>query len=569
MSSSGDPGHGHVIVTGHDLDLTIEDVVWVARGNEDGSFPHVELHPETIDRLRRMRTGIQQKIDENEVMYGVNTGCGSNRDITITRDHLDRYQLKYIKTHAVGFGDFIDPEVIRAMMLLRVNSFAQGYSGISIELCEAILTLLNHNIVPAVPRHGSVGASGDLIPLAHLGAVIIGRPWAKVFYQGEIVSANELIEELGLLADGQEALHVLGPKEAMGLTNGATYILSITVLAVHDLSELVDLADLGLALHVEAIRGEMNAFDDRVHKARRHEGQRDSAEHIRNLLRGSRRATREAQQILFPIDKCSIEDKPCAKRCSIVDSETGARSKGPRVQDRYSVRCTPQVHGGVRTALEHLRCIVEHEINAATDNPLIFEREGGFDVLSAGNFHGTPLALPIDYVLNSMAVLAHISNKRFYALLESIRSFGLPNDLSGGKDEDNTGFMIVQYASAGLVMKIQTLAAGHSRLSIDTSAGQEDFVSNGANGALALREAVDLLAQVLATEILAGCQGIDLGNKHLPEELQLLGEGTQLAYNLVREHISMLDEDRDLYPDLQTMLQLIEDGSLHAEIADL
>ena len=569
MSSKGDPGHGHVIyLTGHGL--TIEDAVLVARGDANGVFPRVELHPEARDHMAQMRAEIEKKIEAREVMYGINTGCGSNKDIALEPEELDRYQRKYIKTHAVGFGDFVDPEVIRVMMLLRVNSFAVGNSGVTLGLCNSILELLNRNIIPAVPKYGSVGASGDLIPLAHLGAVLIGRPWAKVFFNGDLRDANTVLLEEGLIDEDHDTLHELSAKEAMGLTNGATYILSLAVLGVYDAQQLVELSDLGVALHLEAVRGELNAFDDRVHLARQHQGQISAAAHIRGLVKDSHRTTKKAQAVMLPFDSCPRDDAPCAKKCP--PKEDGKQVKGPRVQDRYSVRCAPQVHGAVRQAITHLASTVVLEMNASTDNPLIFpskKKPGDYDVLSAGNFHGEILAIPIDGVLIALANLANISNARLYALLEDKRSYGLPNDLSGGEEQDNTGFMIAQYSVAGLVMQMMGLAAGHSRFSIPTSAGQEDYVSNGANAALALRESLGFLEKVLAVEILAGCQAIDLGTPHLGEEHSKLGAGTQLAYDLVREHVAKMGEDDDLYPDIHDVLALVEDGTLHAEISDL
>ena len=331
MSSKGDPGHGHVIqLTGRDR--TIEDTVMVARGDADGVFPWVELHPETRDHMALMRDEIDKKVEACELHYGITSGCGSNKDVAIPPEELDRYQRKYVKTHAVGFGDFVDPEVIRAMMFLRVNSFAVGNSGITLELCDSILDLLNRNIIPAVPKYGSVGASGDLIPLAHLGAVLIGRPWAKVFFNGVLRDANTVLLEEHLIDQDRTTLHELSAKEAMGLTNGATYILSLAVLAVHDAQHLVELSDLGVALHLEAVRGELDAFDERRHVARRHQGQIDAAAHILGLVAGSHRTTEEAQLVMLPYDKCPRDDNPCRKKYPPKADDT--QVKGPRVQDR-------------------------------------------------------------------------------------------------------------------------------------------------------------------------------------------------------------------------------------------
>ncbi len=543
MSTTGEPGHGRVILTGRDL--TSAQVVLVARGS-NGGFPQVVLSDERRAHMTRMRDAAERKITDGEIMYGVNTGCGSNRDRVISSEDLARYQVKYVKTHACGSGEPIHTEVVRAMMLLRVNSFAVGNSAMTLELCDLLLDLLNRNIVPAVPEFGSVGASGDLVPLAHIGTILIGVSGAQVYYHGELRDALEVFEGEGLQH------HTLRAKEAMGLTNGSTFMLSIATLALNDAKGLLDLANLDVALHMEAIRGEGNAFDARIHEARGQQGQIWVASQVRALLEGSQRTTRAAQAVNFPFESSSC----------MPDG-----SKGPRVQDAYSVRVAPQAHGAAADSLIFFEAVVQRELNAATDNPLVFEKEdGGFDVLSGGNFHGDPLAIPLDTLAIALAKLGSIVERRLYRLLNPAFNSGLPANLSGTDASDDTGFMIVQYSQASRVMHNMGLAAGCSTLNIPTSMGQEDYVSNGANSAWVIRKSLGNLRTILAMSLLADCQAVDLGSRYLEEGMLWLGAGTQRAHDLIREHVPMMEEDRFLYPDIQTVRRLIMDGSLIAAL---
>ncbi|KKR54670.1 MAG: Histidine ammonia-lyase [Parcubacteria group bacterium GW2011_GWA2_40_23] len=531
-------GDGHVIhLKGK---LSFLEVVRIARAHTS-DFPMVRLDPEVRDRMVVIR-GWLEKLIPRRVMYGINTGCGSNRNKIIPLADLIRYQKKYIMTHAVGFGQPLPREVVRAMMLLRVNSFSLNNSAMTVQLCELILDLLNMDITPVIPEFGSVGASGDLVPLAHLGAVLIGLPWAEVFYKGERRNAREVFTEVKL------EHHVLQPKEAMGLTNGATFILANAALGVHDAFGLLTLANLGAALHAEAIRGELNAFDARIHEARHQDGQQIVASELRDLLAGSLRTTSEAQKIDFPDEKKRPDRR---------------KRKGSRVQDAYSLRCAPQAHGAVYDALLNLATIVQNEINASTDNPLVFAgKRGKLSVLSGGNFHGDPLAIPLDAAIIALAKLASISNARLYRLLNPAWSFGLPADLAGSDDEDNTALMIAQYAVASRVMHAQGLAgAAFSALSIPTSMQQEDYVSNGANSAWGLRKTLGDLRSVLAVELLAGCQAVDLGTPHLGD-LAVLGQGTKRGYDCIRQYVPMMHEDRSLYPDIQRVRELVTKGEL-------
>jgi len=529
-------GRKEIVIDGHSL--TIQDVIDIARG-VDGVYSQVVLSETASNLIKERRDALDPRID-TEIMYGINTGCGSNKHKIIPRDHLDRYQRKYGMTHSVGVGPNLPKEQVRAMMLLRVNSFALGNSGVTLELCEGILRLLNLDIIPVIPSYGSVGASGDLIPLAHLGAVLIGLK-SQVFYQGQIHDTATALALAGIPKFKLE-LHA---KEAMGLTNGATLILAQAILGLKDAEDLLEIANLNTAFGLEAIRGEQNAFDTRIHEARHQVGQIHVAATIRQLILGSRRATQEAQRVCF----CGKNaEKPC-KKCGKI-----------RVQDAYSTRCVPQAHGAVWDALEYLRQIILREINSSTDNPLIFETDNGFDVLSGGNFHGDTLAIPLETVGIALAKLAIISNCRLYRLLSAHYNSGLPQDLSGDTDEshtDNTGFMIVQYMVASRVNRAAQLANPATTINIPTSDGQEDYVSMGSNSALKFLEILENVEYVLSAELLLSCQAVSLGERHLPEELRQLGAGTDKAYRLVRQHIPCVNEDEQLAPWVNEALDLV------------
>jgi histidine ammonia-lyase len=531
----GRPKIHEVVLDGHSL--TIDQVILVARGDGHDNYPNVSLSEKAHARIKARRDALEPLID-TRVMYGINTGCGSNRHRIIPRKDLDGYQRKYIMTHAIGVGPNLPKEQVRAMMLLRVNSFAVGNSAVTIELCERILWLLNRDIIPVIPAYGSVGASGDLIPLAHLGAVLIGLP-SDVIYLGHIEPISRVYS-----VHKMEAL-TLHAKEAMGLTNGATLILAQAILGLSDATELLDIANLNTALGLEAIRGEYDAFDERIHLARNQQGQIQVAKDIRALILDSRRISQEAQKICFCGEKA---EKPC-KACGKI-----------RVQDAYSTRCAPQAHGAFWDTLDSLRQIILREINASTDNPLIFEKDEGFDVLSGGNFHGDSLAIPLEATGIAMAKLASISNSRLFRLLSKYFNSGLPQDLSGDNDDehtDNTGFMIVQYLVASRVNRAAQLANPAATINVPTAEMQEDYVSMGSNSALKFLEILENVEYVLAMELLLSCQAISLAEKNLPENLRQLGIGTGKAFSLVRENIPCVKEDIQLKPLVDKAVELV------------
>lgn len=535
-----------VKVTGHAL--TIEQVVAVAR-----SHAKVEIDAAAFERLEAMRRGLEACIARGDVIYGVNTGCGSRKTTVLSANELSDYQMGYIPAHCCGYGEPLPEEVVRAAMLIRLNSFLRGNSGLRPEISQRLLDFLNKGITPVVPRYGSVGASGDLVPLAHMTAALIGLPNGRV----TIVSADGGSQEL----DSAQALKlfqlepiVLQAKEAMGLTNGANFIAGIGCLAVHDGWQLFEQANLALALSLEAIRGEANAFDARLHDARPLPGQERTAEMVRQFTKGSQRMTDDTRLVNLR------DEKPTCDKSG---------KKVPRVQDAYSFRCAPQIHASTFHALAHAAEILALEINSSTDNPLLFEDGENFRTLSGGNFHGQPLATVLEYVTIALAPLAGASDRRFFALLDPKSSFGLPADLAGPKP-GNTGLMILQYAGASLVNQIGQRCNPCSVHSVPTSANQEDWVSMGMNSALNLRETLPMIRWVLAAELLAAAQGIRLIEPQMSTMEYKLGRGTNVAcevikYELFQERGTDHEKWFSDYPPNEAADRLsrkLEDGSL-------
>ncbi len=516
--------------------LSINEVVLAARG-ENGFYPHISLGIEAEQRLLDHRRGVELAIQAKKIMYGVNTGVGSKKGVVVPERDILLYQKHYIRAHSTGIGEPFAPEVVRAAMVLRVNSFTKGNSGISLELCRSILQLYNHNIIPVVPQQGSVGSSGDLAPLAHLGAALIGLPEQNVWYNGQCMPAPEALKLANI-----EPIQ-LGAKEAMGLTNGATFSLALTILDYVDALHLFGMANLVMALSLEAIRGEMNAFDSRIHEARNHLGQILVAKDIRSFLAGSQWVTEETRN----------------KKLNGENKENDFPPK-PRVQDAYSFRCHAQVAGSVYQVLEYTRSILEAEINASTDNPLVFKVEGkddNFDVLSGGNFHGEPIAHAADFLKIAVQSLANISNSRFYALLSSHTSYGLPNDLAGPSNREvNTGLMILQYSVASIVSENKVLCHPASVDSIPTSAGQEDYVSMAPIAARHLRQVVENTYKVVAAELIAACQGISLVQETLDNPS--LGKVTAKVYHSFRQLVPMIDDDQFLHTIWQQAISFLK-----------
>lgn len=481
----------------------------------------IGLSEEAEDKIKRSRDTVERLIEKGEVIYGLNTGFGKFSTKKISHDKIIQLQENLIISHAAGTGDFLDDEIAKTMILLRLNALAKGHSGIRLSTLEKFIDIFNKDIIPLIPEQGSVGASGDLVPLAHMVLPILGK--GKVKYKGEIVDSK-----IALQKEEIEPIK-LASKEGLALINGTQMMAAIESLGIIKAKRLVLVADLALALSLEGLKGITEPFDDDIHKLRPHPGQQKSAENIRKLINGSR--------LMEDIDKT-------------------------RVQDSYTLRCGPQIHGATRDSLTHVIEIVEREMNSVTDNPLIFpERE---QVLSGGNFHGQPLALTSDYLKMAVSELGNVSERRTAKLVDSSLNNGLEMFLTkhGGL---NSGYMIAQYTSASIVSENKVLAGPSSIDSIPTSANQEDHVSMGSISARNLYKICDNVAQILAIELITAAQAVDLRTDNPQRDL---GNGTLMIYEKVRENVDFLEEDRILYPEMLKMKEVIESNKFIDELND-
>lgn len=493
-----------VIITGNTL--TLEEIVRVCR-----NYEQVELSDSAKDKILKSRKIVDDFVDNEDVVYGITTGFGKFSDVSISKEESKLLQKNLIVTHAVGAGKPFAAEIVRGIILLRINNLAKGYSGAKLETIQTMIEMLNKKVHPIVPEKGSLGASGDLAPLSHMVLPMIGLGEAE--YNGEIMLGAEAMEKAGI------PVIELTSKEGLALINGTQVMTSVGALTVYDAINLIKASDIAAALSFEAQNGIVTALDHKVHEVRPHKGQVDSARILNQLLADSRMTTKQGEI---------------------------------RVQDAYSLRCTPQIHGASKDAINYVKEKVEIEINSVTDNPIIFPET--LEGISGGNFHGQPMALSFDFLGIALAELANISERRLERLVNPSLS-GLPAFLveHGGL---NSGFMIVQYSAAALVSENKILAHPASVDSIPSSANQEDHVSMGTIAARKAREIMENVRRVLSMEIMCACQGIDLrGNKGL-------GKGTEKVYEAVRACVPMLTEDRPLYEDINKCEELIINGAL-------
>ncbi|MCR4440456.1 MAG: histidine ammonia-lyase [bacterium] len=489
--------------------LTLEALWEVAHGR--GSLA---LAPSAIARMDSSRRCIEAAIARHSVLYGVTTGFGKLSTVTIPVDEIERLQYNLLLSHATGTGDPLPAATVRAILALKANALAKGLSGCRREVAQTLIDMANRGVLPVIPEKGSVGASGDLAPLAHMALVLIGE--GEAFYEGRRLPGGAAMAEAGI------APLRLAAKEGLALINGTQVMTAILALATVEFEQLLKVADIAAAISVEAMLGTATAFDERIHRARGLAGQMTSAGNIRRLLQGS------------PI---VASHRQCHK-----------------VQDQYSLRCVPQVHGAAREAAGFVRDIVSTELNAATDNPLVFAEDEA--VLSGGNFHGQPIALAADTLAIAAAQLANIAERRTHDLLDPAAS-GLPAFLAA-QPGLNSGLMIAQVTAASLVSENKVLAHPASVDSIPTSANQENFVSMGTWAARKAAEVVGNCRHVLAIELLCGCQALDLRQPLQP------GPGTGAVHAVLRQHVPTLREDRLLHRDIETVKALIADGSLVA-----
>jgi len=480
-----------------------------------------EIPSTTHEHMNASRAVIEKLAAGDAAVYGVNTGFGKMATTRISRDEIRQLQLNLVRSHACGVGSPLNGFATRAMLALRANAIAKGFSGVRPVVAETLVAMLNRGVHPLIPSQGSVGASGDLAPLAHLAQVVIGEGHAIVAWgnqgDGRAVPGAEAMRTAGI------PTLVLEAKEGLALLNGTQAMLALLALALRDAEIAVDTADVATALSLDALRGSPAAFDARIARVRPHAGQAITARNIERLNRGSE--IRESHR---------------------------SPEKDPRVQDPYSLRCAPQVHGAVRDAFAQIRATLAIELNSATDNPLVFADAG--EVLSGGNFHGQVLAMAADQMAVSLATLGGISERRIEQMINPqtsqlpaflVREAGL-----------NSGFMILQVAAAALSSEMRAQATPHSVGSIPTSANQEDFVSMGMGAARRLEPMLANLRNILAIELLASCQGIDFLSPLRP------GPETRKAYDVVRTISKRVDSDRSLSHDIEAVARAIGAAAL-------
>lgn len=487
--------------------LTLADVVKVAREYEEAG-----LSDQGRKQIVDSRAIVDRILEDESPVYGISTGFGDFSQIFISKEKREKLQKNLILSHATGVGEHLPEDVVRTAMLLRANSLAKGYSGIKLSTVEMLLNLLNRRVCPAIPAKGSVGASGDLAPLSHMVLVMLGE--GQAYVNGKLMSGAE-----ALAVSGLEPI-ALGGKEGLALINGTQIMTAVGCMVWQDAVNLMKTADVAAALCIEALKGTRTAFDPRISQVRAHIGQVATTENMLRLTESS------------PIIESHVN---CSK-----------------VQDAYSLRCVPQVHGASKDALRRVEETLTIEINAATDNPLIMPDTG--EAISGGNFHGQPIALVMDYLKLALAELGNISERRTNRLLDAHLS-ELPPFLTAYPGEDS-GLMITQYTAASLVSENKVLVHPASADSIPTSANQEDHVSMGTIAARQAREILENVRYILAIECLAAAQGIDFLAPLTP------GVGTGAAHKAIRQAVPHLDEDRIPAPDIQNIYRLIADGSL-------
>jgi histidine ammonia-lyase len=490
-------------------DLTFSQLYSVVLHHEP-----VALSPDAVARMNASRAVVDNLLAANQTAYGINTGFGKLASVRISPEQVRQLQINLVRSHCCGVGAALSVAETRAMMLLRANALAKGLSGIRPPVVETLCAMLNAGVHPVIPSQGSVGASGDLAPLAHLAAVVIGE--GQAFYRNEKLAGHEALKRAQIAPVALEA------KEGLSLLNGTQGMLALLSLALREAETLTDTADVAAALSLDALRGSPGAFDARIMHAREYPGAATTARNLAHLNEGSQ--IRESH-------RSPDSDK--------------------RVQDAYSLRCTPQVHGAVRDSLNQARDTAAVELNSATDNPLVFVKENGTgDIVSGGNFHGQPLAMAADQVAIAIATLSGISERRIEQMTNPLTSM-LPAFLTPDPGL-NSGFMIAQVTAAALTSENRALATPHSVDSISTSGNQEDYVSMGMSGARRLEKMLHNLRHILAIELLAACQGIDL--------LAPLQTGTlaQKAYQALRSASPKVTHDRALTPDINAIAHLVE-----------
>lgn len=493
--------------------LTVENSIEAAAGNTQ-----ISLSGAAVKQIKASRELVNKWIKNDEVIYGITTGFGEFKDVKIPSNRLEELQKNLILSHSAGVGSYIPDVIVRLMILLRANSLAKGFSGVRLELVEQLIALFNNRIIPLIPSQGSVGSSGDLAPLSHLALTLIGEGLCK--YEGEVMASKDALKKCGL-----EPLK-LTAKEGLALINGTQMMCAYLLKSISDAEQLSKLADIAGSLSLDALKGTTRAFEEALHRVRPHTGQLKTAANLRKLLKGS---------------QICVSHKDCGK-----------------VQDAYSLRCMPQVHGPVKDTLRYCKSVLEIEINSATDNPLIFSDTG--EHIEGGNFHGEPVALAADFLAIAISELGNISERRTARLVDGSVS-GLPRFLTsnGGL---NTGLMIAQYTAAALVSENKVLCHPASVDSIPTSANQEDHNSMGSISSRKCYDVINNTKHIIAIETLCAVQGIDF--------LRPLksGKGAEEAYGFIRERIPHIEKDVIINEEISKIEEIIFDASFIAAVEE-
>lgn len=497
-----------IILDGHNL--TIENVVDVARNHE-----RIDIHPEAKERIKECRELLERKIAEKEIMYGVNTGIGELSEVVLTQEQVERYQRYLIYSHAAGYGEPIPEDAVRAAILSRINCHCWGHSGLRSAVVDTLVEILNKGVTPVMCQKGSVGASGDLSPMAQMALVLMGE--GDAFYKGQRMSGKEAMDKAGIPTLVYEA------RDGLATINGSNVITGMGALQIYDAELLLKTSEIAAATTLEALNANMKAYDERLHKVRGFPGAIECAENIRRITEGS--------QLLA--------------------------QKGKKVQDAYSLRSTPQVVGAARDAFKWAKYMIEIELNSAADNPTFFPKENL--VLTGANFQGTPMAFALELVGIAVTTTAALSERRLNRLMNPHLSMGLPAFLTKGAGMFS-GLMLSQYTAGSLVCENRVLSHPAATGSIPAAADQEDFVSMGMTTAIKTRQIIDNAHAVVAIELMSGAQALDFRAPIKP------GKGVQAAYDVIRKHVQRLEEDRPLFDDINNLTAVVKSGEVLYEV---
>ena len=485
--------------------LTMNDMISVSRNHVK-----IALSKKGRKKVFESRKNLEKIVERQRVVYGINTGFGELCSVKIPPSKIEELQKNLLRSHAVGVGNPLSEEIVRAVLLLRANALSKGFSGVRIEVVEKLIQLLNKNVLPVIPEKGSVGASGDLAPLAHMALTLIGE--GEAFFNGKRMKSKDALKKAGIKPLKLKA------KEGLALINGTSVMTAVLALSVYDAEKLIKNSEIAGSMSLEALKGTDKAFDPEVMQVRKHKGQIDVAHNLRLLLKNS----------------------------EIIKSHRNCQ----KIQDAYTLRCMPQVIGASKEVVDWVKKVVEIEINSATDNPLIFENES----ISSGNFHGQPIAFAADFLGIAVSEIGDFSERRTARMTDSKLS-NLPPFLTK-KSGLNSGFMTTQYTAAALASENKVLAHPASVDSIPTSANQEDHVSMGTIAARKAEEIIRNVEHIIAIEMICAAQGIEFHKPLKP------GVGVQQAYKTIRKYVKKLDNDRIMYPEIEKIAELIRNGEI-------